>query len=632
MRVEASLRRCTTLLAICLAVGMICGPTAAQGPLVSEVRVEGAGYVSADIVLDSVKDILKPGVELTRELLAEVERAVMKLGYYLRVTVSQRQTPQGVQVIINVVEKPRIERIVFVGNTAFSEESLLKRIKSRVGGMADNARARADARLIMEAYESAGYIAQVARADIDNFGVLTFVIIEARIEDVKIGPLKRTKEWVVRRQINLKKGELFQEQRIKENVHRILDLGIFEKVTPTTRRGKDDDANVIVEFNITEARTGQAGLTLAYSSLDKLVLMLSVQESNFRGQAEQAAVNFEVFGRTSFDLTYTDPFLDAGGTSLEASVFDTERRRGFGAALGIPTSDNRYQERRSGASLRLSRPLDPSDRRRFSVRLRTEKVSIPYLQAERQVFPQAGDVHTSAIERGDRDTSAPGPITNPELRPDMAEPGDIVGPIIVSAPLHPGGRLNSITLGITNDMRDSKLRTTRGHFTSLSTEVAGSFVGGDTDFRKVIAEHRRYYPVRTGKAGPDVVAIRLMGGTTFGDVPLFEAFSAGGTNSIRGYDEERFRGRRLLLGNFEYRHPINETFQVVGFVDVGGAFGGEFPTTVPGFTIRADDDSFEPHVGVGAGIRFASPVGPLRLDFGWSDEGSQAYIGLGQTF
>jgi outer membrane protein insertion porin family len=618
-----------TAAAILLAVGAF---AQAPAPLVSEVRVEGAGYVSADLVRDVIKGIIAPGKDLTPEKIAAAEKELMRQGYYDKVTIAQRVTPEGIQVIVTVVEKKRIEKVLFVGNTVLTDERLLAVIKSQVGGLVDPRLAERDAARIQEAYTKAGYIAQVARADVDNFGVLTFVIDEARIEGVKITGLKRTKEFVVKRQINLKAGELFQDRRVTENIHRIYDLGIFKNVTADMLQGTVDPVRgVIVEFKIEEGRTGQAQLALAYSNLDNLVMMVSVEEKNFRGQAEQASVSLELFGRTSYDITYVEPFFDDRGTSIELSVFDTERRRRFVGGASITTADDRFEERREGGSVRFTRPLDKEGRNRVSLRLRSEKVSSSYLQGTRTLAnADTSGVGTRASTNNgwyDNGGSHP-PVDNPDVLPDTPEPGDIIGPIVVAAPLHPGGRLTSFTFGYINDLRDSMSNTTRGTYTSLTAELAGAFLGGETDFRKFQAEHRRFYRVGTR----DVIAARLMGGLSFGDLPLFESYSVGGANTLRGYEEDRFRGKRMLLGTVEYRHPLSDSLSLVGFVDAGDAFGGTFKTVVPGFTISAEDDSFDAHVGGGVGMRVVTPLGPLRLDFGWGDEGSQAHFSFGHTF
>ncbi len=91
----------------------------------------------------------------------------------------------------------------------------------------------------------------------------------------------------------------------------------------------------------------------------------------------------------------------------------------------------------------------------------------------------------------------------------------------------------------------------------------------------------------------------------------------GGARSLRGYEQDRFRGESVALFNAEYRYGLSKSLTLVGFMDAGDAFGGVFRTEVPGFDIGANDQNLNVHVGVGFGIRAITPMGPLRLDFGF---------------
>jgi len=462
---------------------------------------------------------------------------------------------------------------------------------------------------------------------VDKFGVLTFIINEAHIERIDVKGLKRTKEWVVRRQIHTKPGALFREQDVAADIKRIFDLNIFENVTSDIRAGEEDPlSGVIVQLNVKEKPTGQASFALAYSNLDNLVVMLSVQDSNLRGQAERASANVEMFGRTSFDVRYYEPFLDAHDTAMDVSIFDMQRRRRFIGGTAISLPEDEYDERRTGTIIKFSRPTSETDR--WSVGFRQEKVSSSFMEAT-QWLGNSGQGGISPMQwdyyYGRRQ---PLPPDNPDLLPDKPEPGDGFGPIMVAAPLHPGGRVSAATIGWVRDLRDSINNPTSGSYISSSWETSGSLLGGELSFNQVTAEYRFYKPL--GKRG--VLAMRLMGGVSFGSLPLFESFVAGGANTLRGYDEERFRGENLLLMNLEYRHNISDKFGIVAFVDVGDAYGGTFPTIVPGFEIPAEDQGFSSHVGLGVGLRAASPLGPIRLDFGFGSEGSQVHFGFGQVF
>jgi outer membrane protein insertion porin family len=208
-------------------------------------------------------------------------------------------------------------------------------------------------------------------------------------------------------------------------------------------------------------------------------------------------------------------------------------------------------------------------------------------------------------------------------------PGDDGLPVIVAAPLHPGGRVNSLTLQYAWDTRFNIADPQKGSFRNVSVELAGGVLGGDNDFALYSLEQRQYFPMRGGR---DVLAARVMLGTASGDVPLFESWSVGGSTTMRGYNQDRYRGENLVLGNLEYRYRLNETLGLVAFVDAGDAWGGEFRTIVPGFVIPADDQEINIHTSAGVGLRADTPLGPIRIDWASGEEGSEVHLGFGQVF
>jgi outer membrane protein insertion porin family len=606
-------------------VGISPRPVQAQtAPLIASVDVEKNEYISRDAILDSVKDILKIGDPLTDKAVADARNAILRMGYFEDVTISREVVKDGVRVIISVVEKQRIEKIVFVGNTVVGEKALQEAMRSKVGHIVDQDIIRRDVQRIEEYYTKQGYIARVAQARVDKFGVLTIVVDEARIEGFKIEGLKKTKEWVVRRLIETKPGSLFRQETVAKDIQRIFNMGIFQNVKSDLRAGEVDPTAVIVVIQVEEKRTGVASVAAAYSDLDKFVLMLSVAETNFRGRAERVSVDGELFGRTSYNVSFFEPFLDRKNTTLDVSLFNTQQRRRF-IGGGIATNEDQFQERRIGASVRASRPMSPTQR--LSLGLRTEEVTSSFLNATRDLGPIGGlgpqAVHPSQINQG----GSSGTPSDPNAPPPG--PGDGPGDLIVGAPLHPGGRVNSTTVEYTWDTRDLVADPNHGAFRDVSFELAGSFLGGANNYTLYSAEQRLYLPMRGKK---DVLALRLMTGASSGDLPLFDSFSIGGATNLRGYRQDRFRGESMVLGNLEYRYRMSESLGLVAFVDVGDAFGGTFPTVVPGFNVPADDQKLNLHVGTGIGLRAKTPLGPIRIDYGVGNEGSEVHFGFGQIF
>lgn len=604
-------------------------PAQPSVPLIATVKVRGNQAISADVIIDQVKAILKPGAELTKQRIAEAEKAVMAMGYFDRVAISYEITDKGAEVTITVVERQRIEAVTFVGNTVLTDEELADAILTRPGHLVDSEVIAKDVTRILGAYQRKGYLCNVASADVDEFGVLTFVINEMRVEGYEIEGLKRTRKWIVAKQIKLRPGELYHDTLIREQVVRLRALGLFEDVRVEPRPGKIDPENsIIIVFHCKERRTGQVAFQLGYSSLDKLVVAVGVSEANFRGRAERISLAAEFFGRSTYQFSFMEPYLFGGDTSLELSLFDTERRRQFIGGTMVSTASDRFDERRRGGYIQLARPL--GERTRLSLRIRNEEVSSAFFQGVRTVPAPTVETSKVATSQVNWYLGGRGSKGRQVIPPDFAGPGPgkRVGWPVVAAPLHPGGRLSSISIGLIQDFRDDPMDPTRGTYRSISVENAGSFMGGDNDFRQIVGELRAYRPF--GKRA--VIATRLMAGTSFGDLPLFEAFSVGGANTLRGYEEDRFRGRKFVLFNAEYRHRVTKNLTGVLFVDVGDAFGGVFRTPIPGFEIGAEDQDLNAHYGVGIGVRVKTQIGPLRLDVGFGEEGSRAHFNFGHTF
>jgi outer membrane protein insertion porin family len=160
------------------------------------------------------------------------------------------------------------------------------------------------------------------------------------------------------------------------------------------------------------------------------------------------------------------------------------------------------------------------------------------------------------------------------------------------------GLTNSLVPTFSYDTRDNVFEPTSGWYHSFSLEKAGGFLGGD------------------------VLALRAMGGIADTNLPSFAVYQVGGMNTVRGYDLGEFSGDKSLVFNVEYRFPLAENFQAVLFADWGQAWDYEE-------SIDFEDLKF----GRGVGIRFDTPLGPIRLDYGINEEGEgKTYFSIGHTF
>lgn len=175
------------------------------------------------------------------------------------------------------------------------------------------------------------------------------------------------------------------------------------------------------------------------------------------------------------------------------------------------------------------------------------------------------------------------------------------------------GTTRSVTFEHVTDTRDNVYNPMSGSRLSLSGEFAG--FGGDFDFQKYTVDGQRY--IRAGRS--QVFALRARYGVGTGDISEFNQYRIGGQGSLRGYREDQFRGDREFLGTVEYRFPVVKKVQGALFTDWGGAWDS-------GLT---PDDL---HASVGVGISLTTPIGPLRFDYGWGEDGGRVHFNVGSTF
>jgi outer membrane protein insertion porin family len=243
-----------------------------------------------------------------------------------------------------------------------------------------------------------------------------------------------------------------------------------------------------------------------------------------------------------------------------------------------------YDERRNGGNLTLGRPL--SDSTQVFLGIRADDISITDLSPEEEELLKGGE---------------------PDL-PAAFQPRDV----------------RSLTLAAVNDTRSDVYNPRRGFYQRFQAEFAGVF--GGVDFNKYVSDSRRFFPA----GRKNTVAVRVLAGAVTGEAPYLERFLIGGSESLRGFRTDRFVGTRMAILNTEYRFPVSENLLGVVFADVGDAWGG---------TVSSDGgieglvhEEFTAHFGYGVGVRVNTPIGPLRLDLGFSEEGTETHFGVRHMF
>jgi outer membrane protein insertion porin family len=581
----------------------------AQEKPVTEIKIAGNTHISSDAILAVISPYLKVGSVYSETAVQAARTAIRNMGYFSdEPTTSIEVSATGVKITFNVIENPVVKQIKITGNTKMSTAKLLSLMRTQVGLVYNENTISKDADAIQKLYSNAGYLAQVTEnLGIDSNGVVTVPIMEIRIEAIRITGLKKTKSIVVLREMELKPGDVFNRITMAQDITHVYDLDIFDRevTDPYTLESGSSFDKIIIVIPLKEKKTGEVTVGVGYSATDKLTGRAQLSQNNFRGMAETVNLLWteSIVGGPGFDIGFFEPWLDKKHTSLGLDLYDKNIYR-FSSSILADTSNN-YDERREGGSATLGRPLSRQTRGFFT--FRAESV-------------RTGLLNTS---------------------------GNLITPT-TGDPLIADGNVVSGTFRLTNDKRDSTLEPFNGTYSSVSVETGdadstelGTTIHENGTFTKYSFDVRSYLSKgglrKTPSERRKVIALRLMAGSLTGPVPFFEQYFMGGAETLRGYREDRFWGTNMFLSSIEYRHPMAPSLTGVLFVDCGDAWGAplqyrENTQQQPVLSDLTQHANFQPTLGYGLGIRVITPIGPLRLDYGFGNEGSRAHFSIGHVF
>lgn len=577
---------------------------AQQTGLIRKIEVQGNKGVSAQAILNTMRT--KVGQPYLQSNLDLDKKAIGDMGFFQSVDVrAQAVENDNWDVIVNVLEWPTVKEIRIVGNTVVKTEEIQKLLTVEPGKVFNLRDQVTSSRNIEALYAKRNFFARV-----EEFGPLhespntiNIVIRELTINSVSVQGNSRTKLGVIAKLIKSRQGQAYDKHKWEMDLRRIYGTQWFENVRSVETQPPDDPFKVNLVADVKETRTGQFNIGLQMDPRSSIAGVIKLQDANFRGTGQSVGIDFlqaTTGGGPSVGLDYGNPFVDRNGTSIHASLYSRLVYRFTGSAFGsnsVPTGNNSYTERRTGMSLGFSKPIN--DISAWGLNGRIENV-----------------------------------VTN-----DLTTTGS-------DGFIKQDGQVGVFTFGLTRNRRDTDIDPSRGDYLRLALEpgfsnittIGGSVLDtsilGQHPFFKYSAEYRRYFTNQPPRqinqldAPRRVLALRVMYGSISGKTPFFEQYFAGGSETIRGYDEDRFWGNKTLISNLELRIPVQKAFSVIGFIDYGGAWGGY--GSVNNFT---QSDKLNLHLGYGIGFSFRTPLGPLRLDLGFDERGkSRTHFLIGTSF
>jgi outer membrane protein insertion porin family len=554
------------------------------GKKIVDVSISDKNTLEASTISNMVK--LKSGDTFNADVIQQDIKAIYGLGSFYDVQADFIEVPEGIKVVYSVTEKMEIKDITFKGNTKISTEKLQSLSAAIKGNIIDNKKLSDAAQAIEQYYHDQGYIvAKVSNITMDPEGVVTIFINEGNVEDVIVKGNEKTKTHVITRELKLKIGEPFNAKDAKRSLERLNNLGFFEDVNMKLNPGREPNA-VVPEVDVTEQKTGTFTIGGGYSKSDGLTSIIGLGDTNFNGTGNKVNVSFQhgysSIAGTGWDLNFTNPYIDKKGTSLSVDVFNSVNEASdYGYNGDNTTLRSTYYRRSRGFNITLGRPQGEYIRNYLTLTKRKD-LYIEHVSGPVDYSATSGDYYDS--EYADY------------LKNNF-------------------GEVHSMTLARVYDTRDNIFSPTQGNRVSLTTEIAGKGLGGQFDFNKYIIDGRKYFKV----GSKQVMAFHVSAGTADGDVPDASKFSVGGIDTLRGYKDDEFKGNKMFTATAEYRYPIANKVEGVVFTDAGNAWDGSY---------NLNDLKYS----IGTGLRVNTPIGPIRLDYGYGKEGGRAHFSFGTQF
>lgn len=565
------------------------------GKTISGISISGVSEAQAvqlmPILTEKVGDVVA-----VDNILKDVQN-LGNTGYFSEVNPIFTTVPEGVKLDFAVVVNPVVHGVTFEGNTVYTSEVLTNYMALPQDQVLNSVYVGQKIQGINAAYARDGYmLAHVDGVAVDDNGILHIRVVEGVVEDIIPAGNKKTRDKVITREFVQKKGKPFNKFLVRRSVERVYNLGFFDDVNVRMLPGNENPNNVIIEVDVLEHKTGTVTLGAGYSKSDGLVGIIEFGEENFRGTGDKFKVHWEIGGKDNYknyQVSYLKPWIDSKGTSLGFSYFNREDEYTDYNENGSEVAE--YNKKSRGFNISFGR--------------QTGEYTRDYLTLESRKDEYKWDDDDSSGYRYDRNAGAGNRWDNGGY--NFADDNYVENNF---------GRINSATWQKVYDSRDNIYEPTRGRRISYTAQWAGHGLGGDFDFYKFTAETRMYKKI----GAKNVLAFRARAGFIQGDAPYSQLFTLGGADSLRGYEDDQFRGKKMYNATLEFRFPLVKKVTGVLFADIGDAWDA------PNVTWYDSKKSF--NYGVGAGVRVTTPIGPVKLDYGVGKDENKFHFSFGTQF
>ena len=494
---------------------------------------------------------------------------------YIEAKVSEpKLTYEGeeISIMIKIEEGPQFDvgEVDIEGDLIWSKEALLNKIKMRSGTIYNREVIREDILMLQDLYSDSGYayakISPRIDEDLKEFKAnITYVIDKGPVvyfEKIEISGNTRTRDKVIRRELLVREQERFSGTRLKLGTKNLYRLEYFDDIKVDTTKGSADD-QLILHVDVTEKPTGAFSFGAGYSSRDRLFGLVSIAQRNLFGRGQILNARGQIGGTAStFALSFTEPWLFDIPLSAGFDIYNTSR------------DYDTYDKDSIGGTVRAGYPVWRNTR--FTVGYNYDKSEIKNLTS-----------HASYSIREFKGTNVS----------------------------------HTVTGVLRRDTRDRLFNPTTGSDNSITIEHAGTPFGGDIGYTKYTGDSGWYHPLFWYIVGYLHGRIGYIHDDPVGEVPTWERFYLGGIDTVRGYGWrdisprdpvtfDRIGGDKMILFNAEVIFPLIRKAGLAGvvFYDTGNTWGEGDNWAIGWEELRKT---------TGFGFRWYSPMGPLRLEYGY---------------
>ncbi len=382
-----------------------------------------------------------------------------------------------------------------------------------------------------------------------------------RFERIDITGNVETRDKVIRRELRVNELDKFNATDLKKSKDRLKRLGFFEDVNLNPTKGTQEDT-MKLDVQVKERPTGSFSIGAGYSSVDKLIFMGDITKRNFMGNGQTLGFKGIIGAVTNrFSLNFTDPYVFDTDWSFGTSIYNWE------------VSYDDYTKKSAGAELFFGYPL--TDELKAYVGTRIDNTTLS------DVADNASQIIKDSME--------------------------------IKA-------TRALNLKLVYDTRNDYYLPSKGWYNTLFAEYAGGFLGGDSGFYKFNGTASYYHPIWKELVGHIKAGAGYVVEGSDGKLPIYEKYFLGGIDSVRGFKSgrispvdpktnERIGGEYMAYTQMETIFPLIKDMGVHGvtFLDMGNVWGED-----SGYQFS------DLRKSIGLGIRWLSPMGPLRVEWGYN--------------